>query len=251
MARFKIDARARVRYLVLEKSGVMPRALLLPGMSNTERARFVCSMAARGMLPELTGIAEEAEPSAAASAVALEDEAPWLATAFRREAEFWISFRAHYPSPRRRWRNRPSVERRQPASTPSAQTRAKAIEPTELAASSRFQVVTPEKERKGIDHEPCPDRGRASPRGEQNATESPIDPSRTARNHGLPPWAEDILVTLPPVLSRERAGEALGVSTKTIDRRIAEGAIPVIPEGTRILIARLEFVRYLVRRSHR
>jgi excisionase family DNA binding protein len=62
----------------------------------------------------------------------------------------------------------------------------------------------------------------------------------------LPPWAADILDTLPPLLTRDDAAKRLNLSESTLDRRIVDGSLVVVKNGRRVMIPRLELVKMLV-----
>lgn len=61
----------------------------------------------------------------------------------------------------------------------------------------------------------------------------------------LASWAKDVLETLPPLLSRTVAAKTLGVSTRTIDRRIRAGVLEAVRTGRRVLIPRVCLVEHL------
>lgn len=62
----------------------------------------------------------------------------------------------------------------------------------------------------------------------------------------LPPWAADILETLPPLLTREAAAKLLNMSESTLDRRIGDGSLVVVKTGRLVQVPRLELVKMLV-----
>ena len=62
----------------------------------------------------------------------------------------------------------------------------------------------------------------------------------------LPEWAQDVLSALPPLSGRPDAAKTLGVSTKTLDRRIRSGDLEHVKHGGRVLIPRMAIVAMLV-----
>jgi excisionase family DNA binding protein len=63
----------------------------------------------------------------------------------------------------------------------------------------------------------------------------------------LPAWTEDLLAALPPLLTRDLSAKTLGVSKKTIDRRIRVGLLTMVRCGRRVLVPRVALVNYLTR----
>src|SRR5437016_1239261 len=61
----------------------------------------------------------------------------------------------------------------------------------------------------------------------------------------LPPWAEDVCSSLPPLLTRQEAAAALKCSCKSIDRRIRSLELHAVKNGSRVLIPRLAIVELL------
>lgn len=59
-------------------------------------------------------------------------------------------------------------------------------------------------------------------------------------------WSDDLLHSLPLLLTRAQAAHVLGVSTKSIDRRIREKAFTAVRFGRRTLIPRGSLVRFLL-----
>jgi len=65
----------------------------------------------------------------------------------------------------------------------------------------------------------------------------------------LPTWANDLLMTLPPLLDRGEAAKALHVGLRSLDRRLAEGSLAFTRSGGRVLIPRIAIVEHLRRRA--
>lgn len=258
MARFPLNVADRSRYAWLADAGLMPVALRVPRMSTRERVRFVCSTAARGLLPELVRIATESAAADARAAGALAEEDPGASSTFRDEADFWSAFGARHPDPRGRWRERgdQGLARRSSASRPRT-GKAPVISPPEVEASppapeagtiSTTVVVVPLA------------KASADPKSNEARTPERTGRTRRRRSRGsfvnveqaprdLPAWAQDILEMLPPLVARAAAAKVLDLSQKSLDRRIAEKALVAVRPGRRVLIPRLALVSYLVAQS--
>jgi hypothetical protein len=68
----------------------------------------------------------------------------------------------------------------------------------------------------------------------------------TAAARDLPPWAQDLLAILPPLLSRDDTVSETKLSRRTIDRRIREKRLKAIKIDGRVLIPRRALVEFLV-----
>lgn len=66
----------------------------------------------------------------------------------------------------------------------------------------------------------------------------------------LPEWARDILTALAPLSDRPTAARTLGVSVKTLDRRIKDGALASVKHGNRVLVPRRAIVDLLLGGVH-
>ena len=68
----------------------------------------------------------------------------------------------------------------------------------------------------------------------------------------LPTWAQELLETLPPLLTRREAHTTARCSARYLDRNLdlgaADGGLTPIRVGSRVLIARGEFCRWLANR---
>ena len=68
----------------------------------------------------------------------------------------------------------------------------------------------------------------------------------------LPTWALELLEQLPPLLTRREAHTTARCSARYLDRNLdlgaADGGLTPIRVGSRVLISRGEFVRWLANR---
>lgn len=64
-------------------------------------------------------------------------------------------------------------------------------------------------------------------------------------------WKNDLIKTLPPMLTRRAAAAALSISTKSVDRRVREKALTAVRCGRRTLIARASVIDFLAANSNR
>ncbi len=71
----------------------------------------------------------------------------------------------------------------------------------------------------------------------------------TSRAARFPEWIEDIGSTLPALLTRERAAEALTCSTRTLDRRIRLKQLFAIRDGGKVVVPRHAVLEYLASRG--
>jgi hypothetical protein len=60
-----------------------------------------------------------------------------------------------------------------------------------------------------------------------------------------PDWAEDLRLTLPPLLTRHEAAHAARLSVATIARRISLGELAVVRNGGRVLVSRSGLIEML------
>jgi excisionase family DNA binding protein len=71
------------------------------------------------------------------------------------------------------------------------------------------------------------------------------DDSKTQKTP-LPEWLAEIERGLPLLAARQVAAETLGVTTKTIDRRIRAGQLVAVTHGARVLIPRKAIIDLLM-----